>query len=380
MSVFDCRTAKTLATALVFALAATLVYVARAVIVIFLFSILFAYLIDPIVRFLQRHSLFFKNLRGPHITEAYLGCIIVVAVLSHALAPAFHNSFGQLSQEIPTIADKVSTGKIADDLRTTRGWTDAQDAWFRAFLLRQRSHVEASVAQVERTASAVIGGILIIPILSIFFLSDGKNLANQAIVLLSTEHHRTFVRTLARDLHVMLQRYIRAKVTLGGLSLIYCLSTMLLLRFPDALVLSVLAGILEFIPVAGWMIAAAIIVGSGALAHSHWILMLSLLCLWRVLMDYGISPRVMGHELEIHPLLAIFAVMMGGAIAGIIGIYLSVPVVAALRVIYRRLASTRGAYPKSMLSMANLPVRPRWPLMRSDRQWPHGGVSAIWPR
>ena len=114
---------------------------------------------------------------------------------------------------------------------------------------------------------------------------------------------------------------------------------MLLLGFPNALLLGVLAGMLEFIPVAGWMIAAATIVTAGVLAHAHWIWMLGLLCLWRILMDYAISPRVMGHELEIHPLLAIFTVMVGGAIGGIIGIYLSVPIVAALRVIYRRFAS-----------------------------------------
>jgi len=46
----------------------------------------------------------------------------------------------------------------------------------------------------------------------------------------------------------------------------------------------------------------------------------------------------MGHELEIHPLLAIFTLMVGGAVGGIVGIYLSVPLVAALRVIYRRFA------------------------------------------
>jgi len=339
MSVFDRRTARMLATALLFALLVAIVYVARAVIVIFVVSILFAYLIDPIVRFLQGHSLFFKSLRGPHITEAYLVCIILVAVLGHALAPAFHNAFGRLSQEIPAIADKVSTGELATDLRTNRGWTDAQGAWVRALLLRHRSYIEDSLAQTERFASAAIAGILIIPILSIFFLSDGENLARQAILLLSTEHNRTFVRSLALDLHFMLQRYIRAKVTLGGLSLVYCFSVMLLLRFPNALVLSVLAGILEFIPVAGWMMAAAIIVGAGALAHSHWIWMLGLLCLWRILMDYAISPRVMGRELEIHPLLALFTIMVGGAIGGIIGVYLSVPVVAALSVIYRKCAS-----------------------------------------
>src|SRR5271170_626867 len=86
------------------------------------------------------------------------------------------------------------------------------------------------------------------------------------------------------------------------------------------------------------MIAAGTIVTVGVLTHSHWIWMLTLLAVWRILMDYGISPRVMGHELEIHPLLAIFTLMVGGAVGGIVGIYLSVPLVAALHVIYRRFA------------------------------------------
>ena len=58
-------------------------------------------------------------------------------------------------------------------------------------------------------------------------------------------------------------------------------------------------------------------------------------------MDYAIAPRVVGHELEMHPLLAIFTVMVGGAVGGIVGIYLSVPLVAALRVIWRRLSSSQ---------------------------------------
>ena len=73
--------------------------------------------------------------------------------------------------------------------------------------------------------------------------------------------------------------------------------------------------------------------------------MLTLLAVWRILMDYGIAPRVMGHELEMHPLLAIFTLMVGGAVGGIIGIYLSVPIAAALRVVYRHFAS-----PKDVLS------------------------------
>ena len=83
----DRRTLNVLSTTLLFALALAIVYYARVVFVIFAFSILFAYLIDPIVRFLQRHSLFFKNLRGPHVAEAYLGLLIVMGLLVHGLAP-----------------------------------------------------------------------------------------------------------------------------------------------------------------------------------------------------------------------------------------------------------------------------------------------------
>ena len=61
MALLDRRTARTLLTILVFALVLAVAYVARAVIIIFIFSILFAYLIDPVVRFLQRHSLFLRT-------------------------------------------------------------------------------------------------------------------------------------------------------------------------------------------------------------------------------------------------------------------------------------------------------------------------------
>jgi len=335
----DRKTASALLTILLFAIVLAVVYVARTVIVIFAFSILFAYLINPIMRFLQRHSLFFKYLRGPHVLEAYLALIVFTVLLSHGLFPQFRKNAGQLLAAVPTLTDRVSSGEIAKNLGNNLGWADEQAQQIRIFLQRHRANVERAVATIEESAPAALAGFVVIPILAIFFLSDGENLANQVIHLVSPKEKHAAVRSLADELHVMLQRYIRAKVILGGLSLLYCLIAMLLLGFPNAIVLGVLAGILEFIPVVGWMTAAVIIVTAGAVGHSHWIWMLALLVVWRILMDYGIAPRVMGHELEIHPLLAIFTLMVGGAVGGIVGIYLSVPLVAALRVIYQRFAS-----------------------------------------
>jgi predicted PurR-regulated permease PerM len=334
----DRRTASVLLTILIFALVLGILYVARTVVVIFAFSILLAYLINPIVRFLQRHSLLFRNLRGPHILEAYLAIIVLTLLLAHGLFPHFRKDVGRILSTIPALTDKVSSGEIANNLGSNLGWADERAAQIRIFLERHRSNIDHAVEETERAAPVVFGAILIIPILAIFFLADGEALVNQIIHIVATKENRAIWESLAGELHVAFQHYIRAKVILAGLSLLYCSTAMLVLRFPNAILLGILAGILEFIPVAGWMIALATIVTAGLLTHSHWIWMLLLLGVWRILMDYAIAPRVMGHELEIHPLLAIFTIMVGGAVGGIVGIYLSVPLVAALRVIYRRFA------------------------------------------
>jgi predicted PurR-regulated permease PerM len=352
--VFDSRTAKILLTILAFALVLAIAYIARAVLVVFVFAILFAYLIDPVVRFLQRHSLFFKNLRGPHVLEAYLAFLGVILLLAYFLAPQVQKNGARLLNTLPAIADRVSTGQIANDLGNNFGWTDTQSDRVKTFLQQHRSMIESSVDQISRFASTLLAGILVIPILAIFFLSDGENLANQVLHLVSTRTNHASMRSLASQLHKMLQHYIRAKVTLGGLSLLYCLVTMLIFGFPHSVALAVLAGILEFIPVAGWMAAAVTILSAGALAHAHWIWMLALLCFWRILMDYCIAPRVMGHELEMHPLLAIFTLMVGGAVGGIIGIYLSVPLAATLRVVYRNLVSAGSVVPERGASNESL--------------------------
>jgi predicted PurR-regulated permease PerM len=332
----DRRTANVLLTILLFVVVLAIIYAARRVIVIFAFAILFAYLIDPVVRFLQRHSLFFKNLRGPHILEAYLALLILIALAPHAIAPGLLRQTGKLFREIPALRHDVSTGEIVTKLGSKYRWTDDRQRRVKSFLAQHRTDIQGFLAAAERIVPDALGSLVLIPILAIFFLSSGGYLADSLVHHVSTKDNFEAVQSLARELNVTLQHYIRAKVTLSGLSFIYCSTTMLLLGFPRALALGILAGVLEFIPVAGWVLSATTIISVGVLTHSHWIRMAALLGVWRVLMDYAIAPGVMGHELEIHPLLAIFTIMVGAAIGGIVGVYLSIPLVAVLRVVWRR--------------------------------------------
>ena len=63
--------------------------------------------------------------------------------------------------------------------------------------------------------------------------------------------------------------------------------------------------------------------------------MLAFIALWRLIQDYVNTPRLMRAGLELHPLLAILAILVGGEIAGVIGMFLSIPVVAALHIFWR---------------------------------------------
>jgi predicted PurR-regulated permease PerM len=103
----------------------------------------------------------------------------------------------------------------------------------------------------------------------------------------------------------MLTRYIRAQVVLCGLSFVFYSAILLLLRFPYAIAFASLGGLLEFIPVVGWTSTFAVIVGFGVVNHLHWIWMAALLGIWRAIQDYVLMPRILGHELKIHPLGAI---------------------------------------------------------------------------
>ena len=337
MPYLDRRTASVLLTILVFAAVLAVAYFARTVLVICCFSILFAYLIDPIVRFLQGHSLFFRNLRGPHVAEAYVALLIVAAVLVHTLAPGSVSKTVKFLRDLPTLSDRLATGEVATEFGQDHGWNDDETGRVKTLLVQHRSSIQNVTKAITQFATTAIGAIAVIPILAIFFLSGGKALSEGVIRLVARNDNYKSVQSLADELHEMLQHYIRAKVTLGVLSCGYVSLLLLIVGVPHAIALGLLAGCLEFIPMAGWMIAAATIVGVSVLTHSHWIWVAVLLGIWRMLMDYWIAPRVFGRELELHPLVALLTLMIGAAVGGLAGAYLSLPIAAVIRVVWTKL-------------------------------------------
>ena len=107
--------------------------------------------------------------------------------------------------------------------------------------------------------------VVLIPILSIFFLRDGRQFSASLLHTFGEVKQRRFLRLIMTDLDVMLAHFIRAQLTLAGISLVVYSVVLTALRFPYALALGFAAGAMEFIPVIGPLVAALVIVFVGFL-------------------------------------------------------------------------------------------------------------------
>jgi predicted PurR-regulated permease PerM len=183
----DRRTVDILLTTALLTAVGVAVYCARRVILMFVLAILFTYLIDPAVKCLQRHSLFFRDLRGPAVVEVYLTLVLLIALAGYTFAPSLATSTARVLDEAPAFLNSLSTGDMASDLRGKYGWSEAQELRFRAFLARHKQDIQSLVPTVDRylsNAAQMFGYLLLIPILAIFFLRDGQRIVDVLIRLL----------------------------------------------------------------------------------------------------------------------------------------------------------------------------------------------------
>jgi predicted PurR-regulated permease PerM len=112
------HTANILLTVLFFAAVCAAVYGARRIILIFVFAILFAYLIDPRGQVLAAAFLVFQEFRVPAMVDVYLALVILMAVLGYAFAPGLARNTLKLVDEVPVLLDGLSPSSLADTATT----------------------------------------------------------------------------------------------------------------------------------------------------------------------------------------------------------------------------------------------------------------------
>jgi predicted PurR-regulated permease PerM len=147
-----------------------------------------------------------------------------------------------------------------------------------------------------------------------------------------------------QDVNSTLAAYIRAQLIACLLIGSICTAAFAVAQVRYALVLGVVAGLLEFIPLLGPLVVAVI---AGTIAGfdsaSKALLILIFLGALRITQDYFLYPRIIGSGIHLHPLAVILAILAGHEIAGVAGIFLAIPVIAVLTVTYRHWLEHRGS-------------------------------------
>lgn len=340
--IWDPRTARVLFTALIFALVLLFLRDAEETLTLFLFAILFAYFVEPLVARLQGPL----RGRGKAIGVVYLVLIGLLVGLGFLVGPDIADETKALAQSLPSLFNRISSGELVTSFGQKHGWNHARIEQIQGFFMSHRNdliHYAQVLGSKLGSPLSHLWWLILIPILSLFFLKDGEEIASNLVELGSDPQEKLTLAGIVADVNVMLGSYIRAQIILAVLTLVAYTLVLSLMRVPYAFILGPLAGVFEFIPVVGPAVAAVSVFGIAALSgYSHLLWLFLFLGAWRLVQDYVNAPRIMGKSLEITPLVQIFGVLAGGEIGGVVGALISVPVIAILRILWRRLSSKQS--------------------------------------
>jgi predicted PurR-regulated permease PerM len=335
----DRRAARYTWTAIVVLLAVGLLYLIRDTLFIFFVALLFAYLLWPLVKVLDRRLPGRSKVLA--LTFVYLALVLFLFIVGIALGSRVVHEANTLAARLPDLLSKLepptapAVSPSAQTLKSTVTSTvQGQLANHSRELLALLPN--AALGVISRAGSLIF--IVLVPILSFFFLKDGRVMRSSVLGFLAEGSRRDTVQRIAADLHLLLAQYMRALVLLGVVaSLAYGLF-FLVMGVPYGILLAAVAFPLEFVPMVGPLAGAVIVLLVAGLSGSHHLLAIfAFLVAFRFFQDYVVSPHLLSAGMKLHPLLVIFGVLAGGSIAGIAGCFLSVPVLATLRIVYRQL-------------------------------------------
>jgi predicted PurR-regulated permease PerM len=340
---------------IVLAVAVTLWVIVKltGVILLLILAIFFAYLVSPLVEFLSRPiHISGRKLAIPRafaIALSYLLIVAAVIVGIYVLVPRLCSQFPEFAQQARVYWASLGT--------KMQGWVE----YFRShrmpgpLLDAINGAIPGLIEKGSQTVSAMLismGGwlayvpwLVLIPVLSFFLLKDVDTFRRSALQMLPRGRWRWRGDEFFQDVNSTLAAYIRAQLTACLFIGVICALGFTLLGLPSPLVLGVIAGVCEFVPLVGPLLVLLVAAFAGLLHGGLFLafLVLVFLAVLRVVQDYVVYPRLIGQGIHLHPLAVIFAILSGAEIAGIAGIFLAIPVVAILTVSYRHWLEHRGS-------------------------------------
>ncbi|VBB06038.1 Hypothetical protein LUCI_1249 [Lucifera butyrica] len=308
-------------------------------------AVIAAFLLNPLVSFLSKpHSWSGRFIlpRSLAVLATFLlaGCLLLL-VLTFLFLP-FIKEFNRFVVDLPTLGLKIQNISTVIEKHTNsmmhlpenvKGLTEQALSAATTYSVGLLRRIFDSILHF---ASQIVQ-LLVVPVLTYYFLKDWQSLKDHFVAVFPANLQNK-LRLMIEEMGVVVSGYIRGQILTSIVIGFIVFLGMYLMDVNYPLVLGLLAMLTETIPIIGPIIGSvpAILLAylvSPALALKVIVFYLIV----HQVENHIVLPNIMGHTIELHPVLIIISLLVGGQFFGIIGMMLAVPVMALLRVIIRHL-------------------------------------------
>lgn len=311
----------------VVALLLVVLFVIRDILLMLVVAMVLASAMDPLVEWLYRKA---KFPRGLSVILVYLVFIGIFGLIIYFLTPPIVDEFKQLSGRINEFrGDLASQAGALSRLANQLGLASGLSALGESFTQLTDDFFQKTLGVVSSFIQLI--GVLVFS----FYLISSENGMKNFIKSLVPFKHQAYVAHLTDKVQNKIGYWLLGQLVLSSCIFVLTFVGLSVLGVKYALALALLAGLLEIVPYLGPILSAipAVFV---AFAESPTLAVFTVL-LYVVIQqaeNYILVPKVMGRTVGANPLVILLAVMIGFKLAGIVGMLLAVPIVAAAGVFF----------------------------------------------
>jgi predicted PurR-regulated permease PerM len=320
----------------VIALGWAFVSIREAMLTVFL-ALFAALVLEPVVRLMQRLG------RGACATIVVLGLLALAIVFTLLLLSPLAGSFRDFVDQLPSIVQDIQNDS-------------SLGKWLKRAQLRARDSAgqrEADRPGDRRRAGVVLGVIvsgfsLVLSLvtanfLTLFVMIDLQRLIGAADTLLAPAQSEAWNRVSERIITEV------SRTMLGNIAISIICGTIYgvscwLLGTPFPVVMGVIAGLLDLIPMVGATIAGTILVlATLTQGLTPALIMLGIVLVYQQFENYVLQPTILGKAANVSGFFVIFSVMIFGALLGVVGAIIAVPIIASIQIVVQEVTAGRRA-------------------------------------
>jgi predicted PurR-regulated permease PerM len=266
--------------------------------------------------------------RGVAVGIVYLPFVLLVLLIAIVLIPRLVDETRALGAQLPRL--------IEMNILTPLGRYMPVGPLRRFLFDGGMTLPRASVFLYVRNTATVIASFVAVLFMIAYMLVDGVRLRN-LILLFYAAKDRADRRRMLNRMSSRMSSWLSGQLVISGITGVATFIAFLFLRIPFALPLAILAAIGQFVPVIGPIVGTSPALAI-ALLHSRWQFwsVLALALVLSKVLSFVIAPRVMASKLNMSPLAAFIAFMIGGSLLGIVGAIMAIPMAAILSSDVRR--------------------------------------------